>query len=170
MADLGDNIRWHRSRLRLSQAALARELDVRAATISDWERNAYPPSDTNMVGLVRVFGITEAELREGNPRTGGTNGGSAGSAVPAELPRQLRILAGEFEVEALRLGANDEEMAYVRQALQGPEAAKMFAYGYVEREGVSNDAIVRDYKSLIDGLRKVVEMRVDKRERAKRHA
>jgi transcriptional regulator with XRE-family HTH domain len=82
----------------------------------------------------------------------------------ATLPRQLRILAAEFEVEALKLGANEQEMDYVRHALQSPETAKMFAYGYVSREGVSNEALVRDYQSLIDALRSIVKMRVKQRQ------
>jgi hypothetical protein len=84
------------------------------------------------------------------------------------LSRQLRILAAEFEVEALKLGAEEEEMAYVRHALQSPETARMFAYGYVDRAGLSEEALRLDYEGLIEGLRLYVKMRVKRRNEAKR--
>jgi hypothetical protein len=99
--------------------------------------------------------------------------GTSATEAPSQssgLSRQLRILAAEFEVEALKLGAEEEEMAYVRQALQSPETARMFAYGYVDRAGLSEEAIRLDYEGLIEGLRLYVKMRVKRRNEAKRRS
>jgi transcriptional regulator with XRE-family HTH domain len=145
-------------------AALAR---VDPQTISRWERGERAPSHGEREYLLDVYRRHSQgeQPRQYVPRATnervdlGTEGG---------LSRQLRILAAEFEVEALKLGAEEEEMAYVRHALQSPETARMFAYGYVDRAGLSEEALRLDYEGLIEGLRLYVKMRVKRRNEAKR--
>jgi transcriptional regulator with XRE-family HTH domain len=128
-------------------AALAR---VDPQTISRWERGERAPSHGEREYLLDVY-----------------RRHSQGEQPRQYVPRATNERV-EFEVEALKLGAEEEEMAYVRHALQSPETARMFAYGYVDRAGLSEEALRLDYEGLIEGLRLYVKMRVKRRNEAKR--
>jgi transcriptional regulator with XRE-family HTH domain len=166
-ADPSDTLKRAREAAGLTQEAAARLLGVTGKTISRWETGA-PVKPKDVSSALRTYqdhADPAGSLDKKVPRD--TNG-ATGQANDGGLSRQLRILAAEFEVEALKLGAEEEEMAYVRQALQSPETARMFAYGYVDRAGLSEEALRLDYEGLIEGLRLYVKMRVKRRNEAKR--
>jgi transcriptional regulator with XRE-family HTH domain len=166
----GRNLRSEREAAEVSQEALARKLGISAKTVQRMEA-----AESVKARAATTYRLALEELARD-----GTGTKSPDNVVPRGTPeqtdlgkegglsRQLRILAAEFEVEALKLGAEEEEMAYVRQALQSPETARMFAYGYVDRAGLSEDALRLDYEGLIEGLRLYVKMRVKRRNEAKR--
>jgi transcriptional regulator with XRE-family HTH domain len=55
--DIGDLIRQKRKALKLSQAALAKRVDVSKGAVAQWELNATRPTGENMDTLKRVLNI-----------------------------------------------------------------------------------------------------------------
>ena len=59
---VGDSIRYHRKRLRLTQMELAELIDVTPQAVSRWENGIGLPDITMAVPLARALGITTDEL------------------------------------------------------------------------------------------------------------
>lgn len=59
---IGESIRYHRKRLKLTQAALAARLNVTAQAVSRWENDTGLPDITMAVPLARALGTTTDEL------------------------------------------------------------------------------------------------------------
>jgi transcriptional regulator with XRE-family HTH domain len=159
----------------LDQETAAARVGVNRITLSRHENGKGGSPGTDVLGrYASTYGVPLDQLVAGSKNvsrgTVGENGGNGGytATTATLLPRQLRIIAAEFEVEALKLGATEDEMDYVRQALQSPETARMFAHGYTSREGLSDDQIREDYESLVEALRTFVKMRVRQRKNGKR--
>src|SRR5437870_4456257 len=61
----GELLQQFRTRKRLSQKQLAKQIGVSRETISLWERGYYKPeTDTTLYELVRVLGLTEQEQQQ----------------------------------------------------------------------------------------------------------
>ncbi len=59
---IGESIRYHRSKNRMTQARLADMIGVTPATVSKWETGAGLPDITMAVPLARALGTTTDEL------------------------------------------------------------------------------------------------------------
>lgn len=59
---IGESIRYHRTKNRMTQARLAEMIGVTAATVSKWETGAGLPDITMAVPLARALGTTTDEL------------------------------------------------------------------------------------------------------------
>lgn len=59
---IGQSIRHHRKRLKLTQAQLAERLNVTAQAVSRWEKDTGLPDITMAVPLARALGTTTDEL------------------------------------------------------------------------------------------------------------
>ena len=59
---IGESIRYHRKRLKLTQAELAGRLNVTAQAVSRWENDTGLPDITMAVPLARALGTTTDEL------------------------------------------------------------------------------------------------------------
>jgi transcriptional regulator with XRE-family HTH domain len=72
---LGARLKTERSRLRLTQAALAAKLDVQAWTVNRWECGHQMPDGERLVALALVLGVSVESLVaascEGEPSKGG---------------------------------------------------------------------------------------------------
>lgn len=158
MADLADHIQRHRARLRLSQAELAKRVGVRQATVSDWESRKAIPTPANVAAMAEAFGISAEELRGG-----GTVRVAAPAAEyrarPPELPRQLELLALEFEREMVSADVDAGFKRYARARLRDPELLELYSGGYVEGPMTADEQLA-DYESLIRELRARLKRRL----------
>lgn len=59
---IGESIRYHRTKLQLTQAQLAQRLGVSAQAVSKWENNAGLPDVTMIEPLARALGTTTDEI------------------------------------------------------------------------------------------------------------
>lgn len=59
---IGESIRYHRKRLKLTQAQLAERIGVTAQAVSKWESGAGLPDISMAVPLARALGTTTDEL------------------------------------------------------------------------------------------------------------
>jgi transcriptional regulator with XRE-family HTH domain len=67
----GGAVRYHRKRLKLSQAELAERMQVAQATVSWWERQRDTINDPFMIfELADLFGVPADDLREGRVARG----------------------------------------------------------------------------------------------------
>jgi transcriptional regulator with XRE-family HTH domain len=170
--DIGRELREWRERAGLSQDEAAERLGLASGnTVSRWETGLRRPRGVDYKQAIALYGQL-ADERQSRTVPRGTAHTLREAASPyaadVDLPRQFQIMAKEFEVEALKLGAEEPEMDYIRMALASPETARMFAYGYRSREGVSEAALKADYEALINALRTYVKARVKGRAEAKR--
>lgn len=59
---IGESIRYHRTKLQLTQAELAQRLGVTAQAVSKWESNTGMPDITMIEPLARALGTTTDEI------------------------------------------------------------------------------------------------------------
>ena len=59
---LGEVIREHRTRCKMTQEFVAESLGVSRQAVSKWESGASDPSTSNLLALARLFGISPEEL------------------------------------------------------------------------------------------------------------
>lgn len=78
-----------------------------------------------------------------------------------ELPRALDILASEFEVEAMKAGADRHDMRYIRMALRSREATEIYHGGY--QEPASDDEQRTEMENTIAMLRVWLNGRIKRR-------
>ena len=62
---LGETIREHRSRCRMTQEFVAESLGVSRQAVSKWESGASDPSTSNLLALAKLFGVSAEELLHG---------------------------------------------------------------------------------------------------------
>lgn len=62
---LGETIREHRSRCKMTQEFVAESLGVSRQAVSKWESGATDPSTSNLLALAKLFGVSAQELLEG---------------------------------------------------------------------------------------------------------
>lgn len=83
---LGDRIRLVRTAWGWSQARLARELKVPQQSVSCWERGQHPPVGSALASLLRLFGMREQALIDGD--------GFQIPSLPDQVSAGLRITEG----------------------------------------------------------------------------
>lgn len=66
---LGENIRFYRNKIGLSQQELSEKLHVARPTISSWELNRTEPTMGNIEALAKIFKCKKSELIGENPTT-----------------------------------------------------------------------------------------------------
>lgn len=59
---LGETIREHRQRCKMTQEFVAESLGVSRQAVSKWESGAADPSTSNLLALAKLFGVTAEEL------------------------------------------------------------------------------------------------------------
>lgn len=59
---LGEAIKQHRTRCKMTQEFVAESLGVSRQAVSKWESGASDPSTSNLLALAKLFGISAEEL------------------------------------------------------------------------------------------------------------
>jgi DNA-binding XRE family transcriptional regulator len=59
---LGETIKEHRTRCKMTQEFVAETLGVSRQAVSKWESGASDPSTSNLVAIAKLFGISAEEL------------------------------------------------------------------------------------------------------------
>ena len=70
---LGETLKEHRTRCRMTQEFEAEALGVSRQTVSKWENGSADPSTTNLLALAKLYGVPAEELIwgvEANPAAG----------------------------------------------------------------------------------------------------
>lgn len=62
---LGETIRQHRTRCKMTQEFVAETIGVSRQAVSKWESGASDPSTSNLLALARLFAISAEELLQG---------------------------------------------------------------------------------------------------------
>lgn len=57
-----NNLKFLRLRAKLTQAEVARRLDVDQGSVSNWERGLHKPSAKYRRALAELYGVDESEL------------------------------------------------------------------------------------------------------------
>jgi DNA-binding XRE family transcriptional regulator len=59
---LGEAIKGHRTRCRMTQEFVAEALGVSRQAVSKWENGASDPSTSNLIALAKLFGVSAEDL------------------------------------------------------------------------------------------------------------
>ena len=59
---LGEAIRYHRTRCKMTQEFVAEAIGVSRQAVSKWESGAADPSTSNLLSLAKLFGVPPEEL------------------------------------------------------------------------------------------------------------
>lgn len=59
---LGETIKAHRTRCKMTQEFVAESLGVSRQAVSKWEQGSSDPSTSNLLALAKLFGISAEEL------------------------------------------------------------------------------------------------------------
>lgn len=59
---LGEVLRAHRERCKMTQELVAQKLGVSRQAVSKWEQGVSEPSTTNLVKLANLYGVDPADL------------------------------------------------------------------------------------------------------------
>ncbi len=59
---LGETIRFHRTRCKMTQEFVAESLGVSRQAVSKWESGTTDPSTSNLLALAKLFGVSAEEL------------------------------------------------------------------------------------------------------------
>jgi len=59
---LGDAIKEHRTRCKMTQEFVAETIGVSRQAVSKWESGTSDPSTSNLIALAKLFGISAEEL------------------------------------------------------------------------------------------------------------
>lgn len=62
---LGETLKAHRTRCRMTQEFEAEALGVSRQTVSKWENGSADPSTTNLLALAKLYGVPAEELIRG---------------------------------------------------------------------------------------------------------
>ena len=65
---LGETLKAHRTRCRMTQEFVAESLGVSRQTVSKWENGSADPSTTNLLALAKLYGVAAEELLRGIER------------------------------------------------------------------------------------------------------
>lgn len=66
---LGETLKAHRTRCRMTQEFEAEALGVSRQTVSKWENGSADPSTTNLLALAKLYGVPAEELLRGIDRS-----------------------------------------------------------------------------------------------------
>ena len=59
---LGEILKQHRMRCKMTQEFIAETLGVSRQAVSEWENGTAAPSTTNLMAMAKLFGVEAAEL------------------------------------------------------------------------------------------------------------
>ena len=59
---LGDALREHRTRCKMTQEFVAESLGVSRQAVSKWENGTSDPSTSNLIALAKLFGVSAEDL------------------------------------------------------------------------------------------------------------
>ena len=59
---LGEAIRYHRTRCKMTQEFVAESLGVSRQAVSKWESGTADPSTSNLLALAKLFGVSAGDL------------------------------------------------------------------------------------------------------------
>ena len=59
---LGETLKAHRTRCKMTQEFVAESLGVSRQAVSKWESGASDPSTSNLLALARLYGVSAEEL------------------------------------------------------------------------------------------------------------
>ena len=62
---LGESIKFHRTRCKMTQEFVAEQLGVSRQAVSKWESGTSDPSTSNLLALANLFGVSAEELLKG---------------------------------------------------------------------------------------------------------
>lgn len=158
-ARFAKNLRLLREAAELTQAQLAEAIGKSRGSVIAWEDPDRPtmPSEGDLGIVAAALHTTRAELRYGeviarrpaiHERLQERTGGSV-------LPRQLELMALDFEREALQAGASETLMRYIRSSLRNPDLAALFGGGpdespmTAEEAGKEMRAVIRELRSML---------------------
>jgi len=65
---LGETLKAHRLRCKMTQEFVAESLGVSRQAVSKWEQGVSDPSTSNLLALARLFGVSAEELLRGTER------------------------------------------------------------------------------------------------------
>lgn len=154
---LGSRLRMRMAEAGVSNARLAALVGVDPATVSQWRTDKFPPSDENLAALARALSVEASWLRYGARR----DKGDRSHERPIDLPRQLQLMALDFEREALEAGADAAFMRYVRSSFRDPDYVALFGGGPDESPMTADEA--RDeMKAHIAELRAILKRRLER--------
>ena len=161
LGTIGARILAARRRKGIGQEELGSAVGVHAKTVSRWENDKQPPELHHVERLAAVLGVTMAWLRHGEPPS---TAAVLGEKQPGydrghDLPRQLRLMALDFEREALKAGADEPFMRYVRNSFADPDFVALFGGGPDESPMTAEEAI-DDMKAHIAELRAILKTRL----------
>ena len=62
---MGEAIKFHRTRCKMTQEFVAEHLGVSRQAVSKWESGTSDPSTSNLLALAKLFGVSAEELLKG---------------------------------------------------------------------------------------------------------
>lgn len=163
LATVGARLLAARRRKGIGQEELGAQIGVHAKTVSRWENDKQPPELHHIEKLAGALGVSVDWLRHGErggaaPGIASLGEASARYGHPA-LPRQVRLMALDFEREALQKGADEAFMRYVRTSFDDPDYVALFAGGPDESPMTDEEAI-DEMKAHIAELRAILKRRL----------
>ena len=75
---LGEVLKGHRVRCKMTQEFVAESLGVSRQAVSKWETGTADPSTSNLLALAKLFGVSAEELPRSVEASGGENSGETG--------------------------------------------------------------------------------------------
>lgn len=174
----------------LRNSAVAKHLDVHINTVSKWRSGSQIPSETQMHALAGLLRVSAGWLRYGPPEAeqsapGVGNAPHAGHRVAEHpellqfaqelsrrdreldaeprrnLPRQLRLMALDFEREVLERGADEPFFRYVHSSFSDPDFVALFAGGPDESPMTEQEAVDEMHAHIAE-LRAILDRRLQR--------
>jgi transcriptional regulator with XRE-family HTH domain len=162
MNDFGERVRKLRAKRRdpatdkpWSQDDLAKAVGVSRNTVQSWEAGTLPRG-AMLERLVEALDTTSGFLLSGESLIQRAMVGTMKEQPQAQTIPQLRIAAKEFELEAMKLGADDEAIRFIHHMLTSQEAVAIYHGGYTEP--ASLQAMQKRQTSIMLGLRTWLEL------------
>lgn len=175
MADLTTlpgRLKWAQDKAGVDNKTLATRVGVHHVTISQWRTGKQVPPDETLERVAEVLGFPTAWFRYGgelgadaaDARTGVSPVGynpRVSEEQLAELPRQLELMALDFEREAVAAGADRHFLRYARSKLRDPYLAALFAGGHDEKPMSADEQRV-EYEAVVEELRRMLKRRLER--------
>lgn len=117
-------MRAFREKAGKQQGEAADALGVSRGTLRRWERGFWM-SAAAVEQAAKLYGVTEEALADG--ATGSSVSTASAPVRPSKdrtVPQEALIAWAEFTVEALRQGASEEDLAFLRAFVLAPEVIK----------------------------------------------
>lgn len=151
---------------RVTNADLAVGVGVSTTTVSAWlnDRGPEGPKRETLAKVAAFLDVPVGWLEHGDLIASHIQPAKAGvvrEPSPSSMPRPLQIIAAEYEVEALKAGADEDDMRYIRMALRSQEAIELFHGGYVEPMSVADQRV--EMESVVAMLRLWLAARIQRR-------